>query len=625
MIKRVNRRKYNVKAFDIESHNDEESIAKRETSMWLGAYIDENSKIDDENSYIYSMDEFLERLQKEAKPKPNKDKKYPCKNILIYVFNLSFEWSFLLPVLLEKGYKFKENIDWKNDEYVYNSISTRSCSSVWTISLKMSKKSGRIIFRDLNKIFSGSLRDVAKNFGLETQKGEIDYRLNRLHGHVVTKEEKEYCFNDTKILMEILQKINDETFWKSISASSFSIKKGIKCAYPNKLKPFLEFRKDYPLLSREENDFIRKSVSGGICYAPTDYQFKKIKNKILHIDLHQAHPSSLALNYMPYGTGEYFKGKPPQKFGISCCHVKVSYSSVKLHSIIKLIGIPFIDGFELYVWNFEIKLMYECYNNLEIEYIDGYFYNAKPSPFAKYMRINYSKRLEAKKNKNLYDVMYYKLLNNSFYGKLIERPHNEIFENTILNDGIISSIIHEKKLEEQKVAGKYAYVPLGSCIPARTRVTLVSTALKFGWKNVLYFDTDSIFLLWNEEVEKVLKTINLKDELGGWGIEDMPSEAQFTAPKRYKLKVEGKNIIRMGGINFEIFMNRRNKELYGDDYDKYEKIEDIPFEEINITNANYEIKRAFRCKGGTIVDLQLKKISIQEKYKSVYNKNKDKK
>ena len=50
MITRIGRRKYQIYAMDIESHNDEESIAKKETSMWLGCFIDENSKVEDESS-----------------------------------------------------------------------------------------------------------------------------------------------------------------------------------------------------------------------------------------------------------------------------------------------------------------------------------------------------------------------------------------------------------------------------------------------------------------------------------------------------------------------------------------------------------------------------------------------
>ena len=64
MRARINRKLYEIYGMDIESHNDEESIAKRETSMWLGCFINEDSKENDEDSYFYTMDEFLERCEK---------------------------------------------------------------------------------------------------------------------------------------------------------------------------------------------------------------------------------------------------------------------------------------------------------------------------------------------------------------------------------------------------------------------------------------------------------------------------------------------------------------------------------------------------------------------------------
>ena len=87
--------------------------------------------------------------------------------------------------------------------------------------------------------------------------------------------------------MEILEEMNkkdDKLFFKSISMASYSMLKMIKTAYPNKLTPYKEFRKDYPLLDKKESDFLRKSVSGGICYACENYQFKVINNTIAHID-----------------------------------------------------------------------------------------------------------------------------------------------------------------------------------------------------------------------------------------------------------------------------------------------------------------------------------------------------
>lgn len=622
MIRRINKRKYDVYAFDVESHNDAESIAKNETSIWLGSFINEESKIDDPKSYIYTIEEFLTRLESLANKKPINHKRQ-VNNICVYVFNLSFEWSFILPVLLKQGYKYKEVIDYDNDERVYNSVSTRSCSSVWSISLKMNKKGGRILFRDLNKIYAGSLRSVAKSFNLETQKGEIDYTKNRLHNYIVTDEERAYCFKDTRIVMEILEKVGDDpTFWNASSSAGYSVKTGLRFAYPTALKPYNAFRKDYPILDQAETAFLREGVGGGITYAPPRYQFRVIKDGLIHVDLHQAHPSSLALNYFPYGKGTYFKGEPPRG-KISACRIRIGYTFVKLHCIIKLIGIPFIEGLELVVWNFEIPLMKQCYEGLTIEYIEGYAYNMKPSPFAKYMKYNYARRLEAKKKGDKYNTLRYKLLNNSFYGKLLERPHNIAFENTINEAGIITSLLHEKGDEEREISGHYAYIPLGSCIPAYTRRTLVSTALLFGWRNIVYFDTDSIFMLDNEETRAQLKKLDLKDHLGGWGIEDEAgiTKAQFTAPKRYKMEVGGRLQVKAGGINFSEYMLKRNKEKHGDNVEQYDDLASVPFEEINITCSSWEVKRAYRCKGGTLIALQRKEMDIQDKYKDIYKLN----
>ena len=103
MRARIHRKLYELYGMDIESHNDEESIAKRETSMWLGCFINEDSKEDDEESYFYSMEQFIQRCENlcSKKRKSSKDKK-PCKNIAVYIYNLSFEWSFLLPYLLQR-------------------------------------------------------------------------------------------------------------------------------------------------------------------------------------------------------------------------------------------------------------------------------------------------------------------------------------------------------------------------------------------------------------------------------------------------------------------------------------------------------------------------------------------
>ena len=50
----------------------------------------------------------------------------------------------------------------------------------------------------------------------------------------------------------------------------------------------------------------------------------------------------------------------------------------------------------------------------------------------------------------------------------------------------------------------------------------------------------------------------------------------------------------------------------------------MPFDEINIISETYKIQRAMRCKGGTLVVFQDKTMTVQKKYKDVFDKNKDK-
>lgn len=606
---RINRRLFRLFALDIETHNDEESISKGETSAWLGCLIDENSKPEDPSSYFYSIDEALNKLEALSTPKykHRKGEERPCKNIACYIYNLSFEWSFILPELTKRGFIFKENIT-DDDEYCFSSISTKSVSSVWIVKIKFSKKSGIILLKDMAKIFGGGLSSVAKSFNLPTQKGEIDYRLNRLHNYVITEEEKDYCFKDTRILIDILQIMNereDKTFFNSASASTYAMKELLKVGRPRKLKPYKEFRSLYPELGEEETAFLREGVEGGITYPVHTRQFKEINEPIGHIDAHQMHPTSAFKNLFPYGEGEYFKGFPPMA-KICCCRIRISYDDVKLHSIIKLIGLPFVTDKEIVVWDFEIPTMMKCYVNLKIEYIEGYAYNFKPLPWRRFYALNYSKRLIAKKNKDQFGIAYYKLLNNSSYGKLLEKPHNEIYENYIRDDGIIDSLITERP--NSQINARFTYLPVGSCIPAYSRVNLIETALLFGYENVLYFDTDSIFFLWNDKTKKVRESdlINKDDFLGGRGREELIDKAQFTAPKRYKLKVGDETIVKSAGINFKDYLKTHNE---------------IEFEEINIVSSVWKVQRAYRVKGGTLIEFQDKEMKVQKKYESIYNKN----
>lgn len=618
MKERVGRRNFQIWAYDVESHNDDESIMKKRTSIWLSSFINEDSQMDDESNFFYTIDSWLDKLEELTHPakRTRKQPKTYCNNICIYVWNFAFEWSFILPALLKRGFEFKAAIE-KGDSKKFTSISTKTCSSVWQATFKFGKSDGFIVIKDLMKIFPGSLRGVAKSFGLATQKGEIDYRLNRLHGHRVTLKEKRYCFKDTRIIIEILQHMDalkDHDFWSSVSAASYACKKMIRTAYPYAKRPMARYRQEnnYPELDAHESEFLRHTVSGGITYAPSRWQFKDIKQSVKHIDAHNMHPSSAYLNYFPYGKGEYFEGRAPSKNGFWMCahHIRISYTSVKLHSVIQLIGCDMIDDYELWVWDFEIPTMKKCYNDLKIEYIDGYAYHKRKLPWRNFYKNNYDQRLIAKKNKDLFYIFFYKLLNNASYGKLLEHGHQFILKNIITEDGFIDSEPIEK--ENYDINGTYTYIPVGSCIPAYSRVCLVETALKIDptAEHIVYFDTDSIFFIETPETMANASKLDFRDHLGGWGWEPDITRAQFTAPKRYKEAIiigEGKGFllikddIKAGGIT-----------LTG-----HETYEDTNL----IDGDNFMSHSRVRVQGGTIIVDKPKRMKVQPKYMANYLNN----
>lgn len=601
MIRRIGRKKWRIFAFDIENNNSEKAIERRETWTWLAGFLDDESKENDDNVFFPTIEAWLDYLAKATKQKTHLRKRL-VRNYLIYVYNLSHEWSFILPILKERGFEWVPKVDGTRAN-VFSSVTNKTAASVWSADFCLND--GSVIeMRDLCKIFPGGLRNLAKSLKLPTQKGEIDYRLDRPRGWVATPEERHYNFCDCKIVMDVLvemDKRDDRAFWGARSAASYSAATMLNETYPRDWRKLEAYRRTYPVLDKEETEFLRHTVAGGITYPTPNYQYKEVQ-KIRHLDIHQAHPSSMAGHPFPCGKGEYHKGKPTRGDRICACHVLVSYTDVRLHSVIELIGEDVASGRELWLWDFELATMRKCYVNLEIQYIDYYEYHARRLPWADYLKENYAKRADAKKNKDAFGILYYKLLNNSLYGKFEERGHDALLENVIAPDGTIDSISHPN--ENASLGGRYTYLPVGSCTAAYTRCFLVGSALKLGWKNVVYFDTDSIFYIDNEESRAGEKLLQIGDEMGQWGREPDIVLGEFSAAKRYKIMEGNQLTVHMAGIHLDL--------------------ENKNYDDIDIEHGRYITRTRMRVKGGTLIVDREKELSILPKYKEIYKRNKGK-
>lgn len=608
MKAKIGKEAYSVYCYDIESHNDEGSIARGETGVWLSCLIDETSTVEDPETFLPDVPALLARLECMTAPRkgPRGGKRKPV-NVCVFVWNLAHEWKFILPELLSEGFSFRHDMDETEEEgRFFESVSTKTCSSVWRADLRFGKEYGRIVFRDLMKMFSGSLRAVAKSFGLKTQKGEIDYRKDRTApGYQPTQEEKEYNFKDVRIMVEILQKMEgDREFWNTISAASFSCAKMLKETYPGMREKIKGYRERFPILGDAEEEFVRRSYQGGLCYANPEWQFVEIDAPIKHIDYHQSYPSAIAsvhAEIFPYGFGKYFQGKPSRHLGtVSCCHVRVWFDFPIYHEQIKTIGMPCASGLELWVWDFELLTMAKAYKGFRVVYLDGYEYRASPLPFRKYVLENYEKRLKAIAEGNSFLKAYYKLLNNSFYGKIAERAHESYFENVIREDGTIDSEVRACA----KRPGKYSYIPVASCITAYRRCALIEDALRLSpsGDSVLYMDTDSLFFLDNEETREGIKSLTIGEALGDFAFEADIERGQFTAAKRYKIvEKDVGTTVKAGGITMR---------------------DGLDFDDVDLVEGTFTAKTAVRAKGGALIIDKVKELGVQAKYRETFDRNK---
>ena len=185
----------------------------------------------------------------------------------------------------------------------------------------------------------------------------------------------------------------------------------------------------------------------------------------------------------------------------------------------------------------------------------------------------------------------------------------------------------EDEWKNKMINAKYTYLPYGSQIPAYSRCDLIETALKISpdGSKIVYFDTDSIFFIKDEEtMANYEKYVNKADFLGGWKIDKVITRMQATAPKRYKYEDNKGTHIKAGGINFTEYIQEKAREEgiheledINDFIDKYE----FTFEEVNIVSSKWKVRRAYRVKGGTIIEFQDKEIKVPKKYQEVFEKN----
>lgn len=480
----------------------------KESHVWLWMLMDEYGN----ESHGYNIDTFINTL---LQMEPSK----------IYFHNLQFDGEYILIWLLEHGFRYSEN----HEKGTFDSLV--SAGNEW-YSIYIFFHSTTIIIKDSMKLITKSVENIGKEFDVGLVKGKIDYLKRRDENYFASIEEIEYIKKDCKIIVEALRAIkkigvNKDT--KSSSALS-----DYKKIVGDKL-----FKYWFPELEYDSD--IRRSYKGGFVYLNPKYKGLILPN-VISMDVNSMYAWVLKTQYLPYGPGIRFEGKPISDGTLFIVNISVclDLKPGKLPSVI--CRSDYFHGTNQYITSTEgdivtlsltsvdYYLMLENYYIAEITYYGGWYYRKSNLMFSAYIDKWYNYKWEAKRDGNKWLEFVAKNMLTNLYGKFGTRPLV-----TNKEPMLIGRTLHFKPYQERK--RKPVYLPVASFVSSYARERIIRTGQLFG-DDYIYSDTDSI-KVFNLDYNWNAYNIEIDPyKLGAYKIDGIYANAKFLKQKCYMYQEE---------------------------------------------------------------------------------------
>ena len=416
------------------------------------------------------------------------------RNKRIYFHNLKFDGSFILTYLLSNGYVQVERPQ-KAKEF----SALVDCMGI-TYSIKYKFERGNrdytITFLDSAKLFPDTIKNLAKSFNFEVQKGEMDYNIVRYEHHKLTNDEEKYLVNDVVILRKVME------IAKQNNMNKMTIASNALEYYKNMLgEKELGFKEVFPPISDEEYAFIEKAYKGGCSMLKNSMRNKITRTNVY--DVNNMYGNILDKAPLPFGKPVYFKGKYKKvdKYPLYIQHISCEFSikencppCIQVKDNVEFIANEWVEyslfEVDLYLTNLDLELLFENYNVYNLKYIDGYMFMSFDKLFTEYIQHWYKIKVEG----NSVERKIAKLYNNSLYGKFGTKPLKENVYFKLDENGVLT---RDKTITTKC---KTIYLPVAAFVTAYGRHQII-TNIKKVWDKFIYCDTDSIHL--TEETDKI--------------------------------------------------------------------------------------------------------------------------
>lgn len=483
--------------------------------------------------------------------------RYRTPNPIIYFHNLKYDGSYIVNWLLSHNFEFVED---KITEMNQFKCSISDMGLWYTIEIPVYKSKNTVFilrFQDSLKKIPMTVAEIPSAFGFEGEdnKLKIDYNIYRPIGYQPTQEELDYVYEDVIIVAKALKQLEDEGFSKMTGSSDAfqHWKETLVSPKAYKKNPELSYRRMFPVVDIEIDDFIRKAYRGGWTYLNPKYEGKIITEPVEVWDINSMYPSKMVNKWLPVFEPIYFKGKPhPKKSQLYILRCMMSFDLKEgyLPTIqIKHSGyfnptdyLTSSNGMEieLTLTNIDLKLIFKHYDVHVFEPIDGYYFYKSKGMFDKHIEEN-MKIKEVSKGGRRYMA---KSRMNQVYGKCATSPRR-INKIPILSNGILCFQYSDE------VVSKPQYTALSVFITAYARYDIITDAQN-NYDNFIYCDTDSLHMLMNKDGSEPDLPIH-QSHLGYYKLEHRVIKSLFLRSKTYIEQYENGDVeIKCAGASPEV-------------------------------------------------------------------------
>ncbi len=409
-------------------------------------------------------------------------------------------------------------------------------SKGFTTIIKLRKDTYTIMFLNMQQLIPVSVKKYGEMVGM--QKLEIDLQ-NTDNEKLMT-----YCQRDTDIITEVFRQWLDFVYSNDLGKFGFTLASQALIAYRHRFM--------YRKIFIHKNEWLTK-LERECYYGGRTEIFRKGKIKegeIYYLDVNSMYPWAMSQHKMPVKWVKVLKA--PQKYKLAwylqryICMAWVALDTPEPAYPKRMNGrLCFPTGkFLTYLSHPELKYAYHNNHVVSIYYLTLY---EKADIFSDYVAFFHKlKGRYTEEGNEAYRFMTKRIL-NSLYGKFGQKADILFFEDTISEEQYSQMTVIDpdtgisykelclgktRKVYQEAAGEAYnSFVAIPAHITGLSRMHLYSLMRKAGSENVLYCDTDSLFV--NTLGYKNLKSSIVSGQLGMLNLEKTSSEVTINCPKDY--------------------------------------------------------------------------------------------